>query len=300
VFKKSGALNWKHSKTCPRTYSISQRSDRRGGDSLTILHISIQVYRTYAENKDSNLLRTIIHGNKILWICNLNLNQGKVSQIQKVFKSLLEKIPKDELNRVIIIGDLNIDIQKKNNEKVKLLKTLASQLGLKVIEPASTTFGSSKLDFAFASKGLKGKITVETSSLSDHSPIVLTLSPLTVNKDYTRIALPNSKLAQRMTKEALCNASDAKSLLQIHLRKFKANRMRAMKNIKRRDYEMKLFHLLMEKKNVAILEVIKEYWNSLLNENEALRFSKDSAKAFKQLQDIFGYHSFERRGWRYC
>jgi len=68
-------------------YSVSRRLDHRGGGSLTLLKNSIQVNQTYAVNKDSNLLRTIIHGNKILWICNLYLNQGKVCQIKSFQES---------------------------------------------------------------------------------------------------------------------------------------------------------------------------------------------------------------------
>jgi len=260
-------------------FNISQRVDRRGGGSLTILENSIQVHKIYPVNKDSNLLRTIVHGNKVLWLCNAYLNTGKVSQIQKLFRTLLENIPKEELNRVVVIGDLNVNIIKKDNEKFKLLKTLAAQIGLEIVEPDIVTFRSSKLDFAMVSKGLNGKLTVDTYNLSDHSPIVLKISSSIVNKDCERICLPNSKLAKVLTTEVLCNATNARSFLQIHRTKFQANSRRAMKRIKRKDYERKLFALLTEKKNVAISEVIRAYWTDLLNENEKLRYSLESAKA---------------------
>ena len=80
-------------------------------------------------------MRIVIHGNKILWLCNAYLYKGKVSQVQKLFKTLLDIIPKEELNRLVIIGDLNVDLRKKETEKFKLIKSLATQLGLDIIEP---------------------------------------------------------------------------------------------------------------------------------------------------------------------
>jgi len=240
-------------------------------------------------------MRIVIHGNKILWLCNAYLYKGKVSQVQKLFKTLLDIIPKEELNRLVIIGDLNVDLRKKETEKFKLIKSLATQLGLDIIEPPSGTFRSSKLDFALVSKNLKGSLRVENSSLSDHLPIILTICPSIINLDYQKISLPNSKLAHSLTKEALLNANNSKSLIQNHQISYETNKNRSLKNIKRKDYEKKLFHLLTERKNIAISKVIEDYWTDLLNENEKLRFSIESSKAFKQLQNIFGYRSFERR-----
>ena len=288
-------LNVLHAGLDKSRYNVSQRTNLCGGGSLTLLKGSVLIHQSSPVDKDSNLLRLIVHGNKILWLCNTYLNLGKVSQVQKLFKTILERVPKDELNRVVIIGDLNIDVQKKESEKFKLLKTLAGQLGLEILEPSTGTLGSSKLDITIVAKGLKGNLIVETSDLSDHLPIVLNIPPSFVNKDHHKVSLPNSKLARILTKEALINASSAETMLQIHRIGFKAHCKRSMKRGKRMDYERKLFHLLTEKKNIAISEVIQEYWTSLLNENELLRFSPESSKAFKQLQNIFGYKSFEKR-----
>ena len=215
-------------------YDISQRTDLRGGGSLTLLKSCLQIHQRFSVNKDSNLLRMIVHGNKILWLCNCYLNLGKVSQIQKLFKTLLDKIPKDELNRLVIIGDLNIDVQMKESEKFKLLKTLAGQLGLEIVEPHVGTCRSSKLDIAIVAKSLRGNLMVESSDLSDHCPITLNISPSLVNKDFHRVSLPNSKLARTLTKEALNNATNAETLLRNHQFKFRAHSERALKRINAR------------------------------------------------------------------
>ncbi len=75
----------------------------------------------------------------------------------------------------------------------------------------------------------------------------------------------------------------------------KANSHRIVKNIKRRDYEKKLFQRLTQDRNVAIVETIQNFWDELIQENEKLRFSSESAEAFRHLSNIFGYGKFEKR-----
>ena len=91
------------------------RDNERGGGSLTILKGNWKVHKEFAVNKDTKFLRTILHDNKVLWLCNAYLNKGRVSQIQKLFKSLMDIIPSDEWDRVIVIVDLKVNL--KNNDE---------------------------------------------------------------------------------------------------------------------------------------------------------------------------------------
>jgi len=47
---------------------------------------------------------------------------------------------------------------------------------------------------------------------------------------------------------------------------------------------------------VAIAETINAYWNQLLLDNEKLRFSLDSKKAFQQLEKIYKYKEAGKEG----
>ena len=275
--------------------SLSKRTNERGGGSLTLLRKSCRSIKEIIVNKDSKLLKVIVHGNKVLWLCNAYLNKGKTSQIQKLFQTLRDSIPSKEWNRVVIIGDLNINCDRKDDERYKLLKCLAKELRLVILEPTQATYRNSKLDMALVSEELKGVLTVEDSSLSDHLPLSLKINLPFVNKDYSKILIPNSKLAKKLTLASLQGACNAGEWLANHRENLRANSERVVKRIQFQDYERKLLEKLLERKNTSIIATIQDYWNELLLENEKLRFSKDSAKAFKQIRNIFGYHKFEAR-----
>ena len=265
------------------------RSVSRGGGTLAVLHPQIIIHKEVGVNKDSKLLRLVIHGNKILWLCNCYLNKGKSNQIQKLFKVLRNEIPFEERNRLIIIGDLNVNLNNKKDERVKLLLTLSKELGLKVIEPKVNTFRNSKLDFAIVSKDLSASLQVSSHSLSDHLPIILKVDPKIMNPSREKVCIPNRKLAEYITISSLLKAKDALSWIKSHQEKFEKFKARVMKRIKKVDYNRKLFERLTERKNIAISETINKFWFDLIQENESLRFSKDMAEAFKQLSKIFKY-----------
>ena len=125
------------------SFSNCPRECRNGGGSTTFLNRQFHVQKEFKVNWDTKLLRLIVHNNKILWLCNCYLNEGSVRQIQTLFKSIKNYVPKNEWNRIIIIGDLNVNVSNLNEERTKLLLTLSKELGLKLIEPPSNTFSSS-------------------------------------------------------------------------------------------------------------------------------------------------------------
>ena len=124
-----------HLPSLPNNCALISRDKTRGGGTLTLPRKNIQVHSEFIINKDTKLLRVIINSNKVLWICNSYLNQGRTCQIQKIFKSVRNLIPPSELDRVIIIGDLNVNLDLQSDARVKLLKTLSKELGLIVLEP---------------------------------------------------------------------------------------------------------------------------------------------------------------------
>lgn len=88
-------------------FKTTLRTDRRGGGSLTSYPQDFQISREFKINKDSTLIRFIVHGQRILWLANLYLNQGRITQIQKTFKVIQENIPPEEWASLIVIGDWN-------------------------------------------------------------------------------------------------------------------------------------------------------------------------------------------------
>ncbi len=277
-------------KTC-----FTSRNDRRGGGTVTVLNNEIRIVKTHPINEDSKLLRLVLHQNKILWLCNIYLNRGCKQQIQKLFRVIRDEIPKEEWNRVVIVGDLNVNLMNSNDEKVKLLKALAREFGLELLEPNSPTRGEAKIDFALVSKDLKGCLRVIDIKLSDHRPIALSIEPSFVNKGYRKICLPNSRLAKTITIQSLILSKNSNEWILRHHGFREKNIKRAWKRIQKKDYEKKLLSNLLEKKDAPIIQIIKDYWNDLLHENEKLRYGQDTALAFQQLKRIFGYHKFEKR-----
>ena len=271
------------------------RPQERGGGSLTLFKRNIEIHSEYTINKDTKLLRAIVNCNKILWICNTYLNQGKINQIQKLFRLLRDKVPSSEWNRVVIIGDFNVNLNNPLDARVKLLEALAKELGLMILRPPLNTFKSSTLDFAIVSKKLEGLVSVSNRSISDHLPICLQIKLPFCNKNYNSISLPNRKLAEKISKEAIINAMSPQEWLSSHYYLSWKFDKKSLKKIKTVDYERKLFERLVCRKNTAIIDTIKKFWEELLCENERLRYSPEISEAFKQLKKIFKYDQFNSR-----
>ncbi len=146
-------------------FCLTQRTNERGGGSLTILNNDLKIVKTFAVNKDSSLLKLVIHQNKVLWLCNVYFNRGSAQQIRKIFKTIRDEVPKDEWNRIVLIGDLNINLCNLSDERVRLLQALAKEFKLELLKPESPTRREAKLDFALVSRELKGCLEVENPSL---------------------------------------------------------------------------------------------------------------------------------------
>ena len=271
------------------------RENSRGGGTVTILKSGFRVLQEYRVNKDTSLAKLEVHGNKILWLCNCYLNQGRTSQIQKLFKVIKNCIPGCQFNRTIIIGDLNVNSIEKTSEKFRLLNQLSRELGMRILEPDCPTFKDAKLDLAIIPKDMEANLVTAKGNLSDHSPIVLEIKLNTFNKDKTKIWLPNRELAVRNTLNALKESDSISEFLRNFDQSLVTNGNRVMKSLKKHEYERNLFNKLTQSKDIDVKQVINQYWKDLLLENENRRFSNDCSKAFEELQRIFGYKNFELR-----
>ena len=125
--------------------------------------------------------------------------------------------------------------------------------------------------------------------MPDHKPIVLKADIKIVNKQFNKVLLPNRKLAEKISISSLLNSEDTLSWIKQQQSLFKSMKNRSLKRIKKSDYNRVLLDKLVENQNVAIIDIINEYWNELLLENEKLRFSQESSRAFQQISRIFKY-----------
>ncbi len=95
--------------------------------------------------------------------------------------------------------------------------------------------------------------------------------------------------------QSLLKAKDSHDWISKHQRLRLQNMRRTWKTVKRKDYERKLLNDLLRNEESQITHIINEYWSNLLLENEKIRYGRDTAVAFQQLKNIFGYDKFEKR-----
>jgi len=131
------------------------RENQRGGGTATIYNgqMNFKLINKFEINKDTNALKLKIQ-NSCIWLINLYLNKGTSSKLQKLSGKIRSNIPQNEWANIIIIGDFNIDLNKKSGEK-KLLQSLVKQLGLTIMEPAMNIRRKAKLDYLIKETGIK-------------------------------------------------------------------------------------------------------------------------------------------------
>ncbi len=220
-----------------RESSVLSRNGERGGGSLILLKRNLKIHSTFAVNKDTSLSRIVLNSNKILWLGNIYLNKGKINQIQKLFKTLKSIIPPHEWNRVVLIGDFNVNLNTQSDPRCHLIKALSKELGLIVHYPPDNTFKSSKIDFAIVSKKLEGSLSVFHQTLSDHYPVILKIKPPFCDHKLNRILLPNRKLAESISLRSLTSANNSQEWISNHYSLLLSNSGRILKHLERRDYD---------------------------------------------------------------
>lgn len=155
---------------CITTKSVITKRERdaKGGGTITLSNLEITHITRYNINKDCEIARIIIDGVFILWIGNIYLNKGLPKQIQKLFSIINENIPENERQNIILLGDFNINLNKKS-PKLTLLNNLCKQFQLSIQDPKSGTRDLATLDFIITGKGIEAALEDNLKSCSDHN-----------------------------------------------------------------------------------------------------------------------------------
>ena len=269
----------------------------RGGGTLTLSNLDITHKEEITINKDSTLTRLVLDGVFVLWFGNIYLNKGLPKQMRKLFNSIQTHVPENEMQNVILIGDFNVNINKKS-PKFTLLQNLCNQFYLKINDPGKTSRALSTLDYMICGKGIEAKIKDIFPSCSDHNILTWDITFKATSKQK-KISIPNKRLAEEITKTAIMNenVTNAFALLQTFLKLKKLRKKEEFIRIKpkRRTNDTYKNVLMSIKDESSITKVLNAYWSSLWEETENIRFSPMSKEAFKMLKSICKYHLFEKR-----
>ena len=293
---------WQKGQTTPDNFKnieLKERLTQRGGGTATIMkNFSPYVIQKRIEiNKDTVLTR-INFSNNYLWLVNTYLHGGTISKIQKLFGTIQNHVPMNEVSQLIMIGDFNINLKNKSSDAYILLEKLCKYLGVKIITPSNDTRITAMLDYMICGKNiqvLNDKIIPKTPS--DHSAVRWEVE---VNFP-TRIAqlkIPSRKTAEKITSQLLFNKeviNAAAFLDELHLyRKDNHARMKQLLKFKPRDFQ--LFDKLLTIDDPTIVQdTINKHWNSIWHETEKKRWSQESKSAYSHLKQCLKYHLYEKR-----
>ena len=292
---------WQRTETIKKLGNIVDfqwRETQRGGGTATLYNgqLDFKIVNKFEINKDTNALKLKIQ-NSCIWLINLYLNKGTSSKLQKLFGKIRSNIPHNEWANIIIIGDFNIDLNKKSGEKT-LLQALAKQLGLTIMEPTVNTRKKAKLDYMIKGASIKVIEHQVISGVSDHNAVWWNLE-ISGLKRRQPIKIPNRKCADHIITKLLRNKRIKNSKLFIQgLHEQRRIKKRSMFTIlKRRKIQLSLLfeQLIQAQDSEQAVSMVNEHWRNFWRENEETRYSKEAAKAYRNLKQILKYHLFEKR-----
>ena len=291
---------WRHSKNVKsigNILEISEREFKRGGGSATLSNNDkIIVIERVQLNKDSHAVK-IRYENVYAWIANIYLNKGTFSKLQKLFGKLQNTIPPNEWKILCCIGDFNINVTRNSSEK-ELLTKLCKLMGLRLISPTNPTRGTSTIDYILIGDKIIASEDSKAKGPSDHIALTWQLQ-IEANEKKRPIKIPSKVTAEEISLALINNnkitkADDFISHFGQLAKLKKRELMKIIKPIPRKTNKL-MERLLNIQEPEEITNTINEHWREYWNETESLRFSQESAVAYKNLKNILKYHLFEKR-----
>ncbi len=244
------------------------RDDERGGGTLLwVKNLPHKINRSLFVNKDFSIYRILLGRDKYIWLASVYLSQGKFSQIQLLFKTILKGIPAEEWKYLVIAGDFNVDLNKTNKRK-ELLQCLAKQFKLQIARTHCDTHLNGELDYILLGSGIKVEDLIASNSLSDHKIISCSVE-IPVPEHKNPILLPNRKLANRVTIENLLKSQNSDDFLRRMVKSRKAIKNRILIKLKtRRKPRPYIQTLLNSHENEDLSHTVRNYWENFHKEIE--------------------------------
>ena len=278
-------------------HSANIRSDTTGGGTLIKWNPNLDVNRqALVINKDSLLMKFILAGNRTFWIASVYIPIKSKKLLIELLAEIQNKVPEVEWPYLIMGGDWNVPLDDENDQVTLTLKNITKQMGLKVIHRGPTR-GLKTLDFFVVGNAIRVVDVEKYGSSSDHDLILLTTSIHCPKISLKKVMMPNRKLAEKITIDALKNSKDANSFLKMISKEMKKRKyeINICTKMKCKDHELLKRICQLQEQDEDIRRVIEEFWQEKSEDNEEKRFSSESKEAFSFLRRVYGYHNYEKR-----
>lgn len=272
------------------------REKERGGGTLTWWKPTIEVTQRVVIGKDSNLLRCNLSSEITFWIANLYINKKNKLETLDIFRSLQQTVPSPQWRYLVVVGDLNINTKDSEDGCFKALLSICKQMGL-TMQKVGPTRGESELDIVLTGSEIKDVKILLYQSPSDHQGVYCSFRLSKARISSMKLRIPNRKVADRITIQALAESIGAKTFLDNIIEKMARRNFSIMSDIKIKPKRNELLERIISIKDEDddIAQIIKDYWIEMSLNNEKLRYSPDSKEAFSLMKKIYKYHQYDRR-----
>jgi hypothetical protein len=155
----------------------------------------------------------------------------------------------------------------------------------------------SKIDHIIVSKNIDTEDLILHKSISDHKILSVKIKNIT-EVQRNNIKLINRKLAKEITQSSLSSSQDLVSFFKNHQQNCKIHKKQLKKKIRKNIEYKKELKNIFEDADYSFNIIKKELsnkWKKVWADIEKMRYDLNPKEAFKKLQVITKYHSFDKR-----
>ena len=280
-----------------KTYYTMLREDGYGGtmllcntDGLKPLGVPITV------NQDSQIIKMNVGGDRNIWISSTYIHKRNKKLLLEYLGEVSKVVPEDEWPYVVLGGDWNVDLTKDEDKTTQTLKATCKNMGLR-IQRCEYMHKNSEIDFFVLGSQIR---TVDMSSIemieSDHNSPQIRIKVSVPTTSRRKIRVPNKKLANAFTQEALNKCLNGTDFAARMYKKYKYNRNKLMVVSRNRPRDNELLErILRSEEEDDSFKIIREYWREKAQDCEEDLLNNRLDKAFKFLRQTRKYHEYKRR-----
>jgi hypothetical protein len=273
------------------------RSLKRGGGVATLIDpkLKFSILKTCQLSKDSIASRVRLNQHFFLWVCNVYMPKYSLVKLQNILGKLGEVIPNNEIKTCIILGDFNIDVNKRSEDS-KTLEKLLKAAGLTLWRPPLPThISGSTIDLIAHGAGIEITDLTFINTPSDHKALKWK-AKLATSEKAKPLTIPNKKYASD-----LCSiighdsVKNAETFLRTHQSALDQALIMTECKPKKPVSNNLMEELLKLDTASEVNAVIDAHWENLWQKNEERRFSPESKMSYKEKRNILKYHLYEKR-----